>query len=200
MNKGWLEKDFYSILGVSSDATADEIKKTYRSLARELHPDKNPGDAAVEERFYAVTEAYNVLSVPADRNEYDAARSLLSGGVPSGASGPVGARVPPAATHGGQAPFARGNPVLFDSETATESPGDYGLDGLHLPGETLKWVARGTDSWLIGTDSAIHCLRAVEPGKPRFVKWTLKYSEISAVDFGHEWFDDFVRRVKVPSA
>ena len=80
MNKDWLEKDFYAILGVSKDATPAEIKKKYRQLARELHPDNNPGDAAAEERFKAVSEANDVLSDADKRKEYDEARSLFAGG------------------------------------------------------------------------------------------------------------------------
>lgn len=80
MNKDWLEKDFYAVLGVAKDATPAEIKKKYRSLARELHPDKNPDDKAAEERFKAVSEAYDVLSDEAKRKEYDEARSLFAGG------------------------------------------------------------------------------------------------------------------------
>ena len=80
MNKDWLEKDFYAVIGVSKDATADEIKKKYRKLARELHPDKNPGDKAAEERFKEVSEAYDVLSDDAKRKEYDEARALFAGG------------------------------------------------------------------------------------------------------------------------
>lgn len=80
MNKDWLEKDFYAILGVAKDATADEIKKKYRKLARELHPDKNPGDKPAEEKFKSVSEAYDVLSDDAKRKEYDEARSLFSSG------------------------------------------------------------------------------------------------------------------------
>lgn len=78
--RDWIEKDFYRELSVSSDASADEIKKSYRKLARELHPDANPGDAKAEARFKAVSEAYGVLSDPAKRKQYDEARRLFAGG------------------------------------------------------------------------------------------------------------------------
>ncbi|WP_137723959.1 molecular chaperone DnaJ [Prescottella subtropica] len=76
----WIEKDFYKDLGVSSDASSDDIKKAYRKLARELHPDANPGDTAAEERFKAVSEANAVLSDPAKKKEYDEARRLFASG------------------------------------------------------------------------------------------------------------------------
>jgi molecular chaperone DnaJ len=64
-------KDLYSALGVSKGASADEIKKAYRKLARQYHPDKNPGDAAAEARFKEVQHAYDVLSDPKKRKAYD---------------------------------------------------------------------------------------------------------------------------------
>src|SRR6478736_52025 len=67
----WIEKDFYKELGVSSHASADEIKKAYRKLARRYHPDANPGDAKAEERFKAIGEAYDTLSDPDRRKQYD---------------------------------------------------------------------------------------------------------------------------------
>ena len=92
MNKDWLEKDFYASLGVAKDATPDEIKKKYRKLARELHPDKTPGDAKAEERFKEVSEAYDVLSDADKRTEYNEARAAFaSGGFRPGAGGPRGA-------------------------------------------------------------------------------------------------------------
>jgi len=74
--KDLYEKDFYKVLGVSKTASADEIKKKYRQLARDLHPDQNKGDAAKEERFKEVSEAYDILSDAKKRAEYDEARSL----------------------------------------------------------------------------------------------------------------------------
>lgn len=72
--KDYLEKDYYKVLGVAKDADANEIKKSYRKLAKDLHPDKNPGDKKIEERFKEVSEAYDVLSDPKRRSEYDDAQ------------------------------------------------------------------------------------------------------------------------------
>ncbi|HEU0192444.1 MAG TPA: molecular chaperone DnaJ [Mycobacterium sp.] len=76
----WVEKDFYKELGVASDASESAIKRAYHKLASELHPDKNPNNAAAEERMKAVTEAYNVLRDKAKRKEYDETRRLFAGG------------------------------------------------------------------------------------------------------------------------
>ena len=79
-SKDWLEKDFYTVLGVSKNATAADIKRAYRKLARELHPDHNPGNSSSEDRFKAVSEAYDVLSDDRKRAEYDEMRSLFESG------------------------------------------------------------------------------------------------------------------------
>jgi molecular chaperone DnaJ len=86
------QKDYYKTLGVPKTATAAEIKKSYRELARKYHPDANKGSADAEERFKEITEAYNVLSDEKQRKEYDEARSMFGGfRVPAGSRpGPGG--------------------------------------------------------------------------------------------------------------
>ncbi|GAB2472490.1 molecular chaperone DnaJ [Jatrophihabitans fulvus] len=77
-----VEKDYYAVLGVTKDASASDIKKAYRKLARENHPDTHPGDTEREKRFKEVSEAYGTLSDDAKRREYDEQRALFAGGGP----------------------------------------------------------------------------------------------------------------------
>ncbi|MET7458800.1 molecular chaperone DnaJ [Nonomuraea sp. NPDC005501] len=114
--KDYLEKDYYAVLGVPKSATADEIKKAYRKLARQYHPDTNQGDTAKETKFKEVSEAYDVLSDGKRRKEYDEARTLFGSGV--GAQRPGG---------GGGFPFDFGD--LFG--------GTAGPQGGHGAGERL---------------------------------------------------------------
>ena len=78
-SQDWFDKDFYKILGVSKDVSDADLKKTYRKLARQFHPDSNPGDAAAEARFKEISEANSVLSDPEQRREYDQVRAMGSG-------------------------------------------------------------------------------------------------------------------------
>jgi molecular chaperone DnaJ len=85
----WIEKDFYSALGVPKDADDAAVKKAYRKLARKYHPDQNPGDAAAEAKFKEIGEAYAVLSDAEQRRQYDAVRAMAGGGARF-AAGPGG--------------------------------------------------------------------------------------------------------------
>src|SRR6201988_4054952 len=76
----WVEKDFYKELGVSSDASEQDIKRAARKLLAENHPDRNPGNQAAEDRYKAVSEAKEVLTDPAKRKEYDETRRLFANG------------------------------------------------------------------------------------------------------------------------
>jgi molecular chaperone DnaJ len=84
----WFEKDYYKVLGVADTASAKEITKAYRKLARQSHPDANPGDAKAEERFKEISAAYDVVGDEAKRKEYDEVRKLGPMGGMFGPGGP----------------------------------------------------------------------------------------------------------------
>ncbi|HPU13709.1 MAG TPA: molecular chaperone DnaJ [Aeromicrobium sp.] len=100
----WSTKDFYAVLGVKKDASAAEIKKAYRKLARDNHPDSNPGNAEAEERFKAISEAYGVVGSADKRKQYDEQRTLFGqfkGGFGGGSYG--------GGSHGAAADFDLGD-------------------------------------------------------------------------------------------
>ncbi len=151
----WVGKDFYRELGVSSDATADEIKKAYRKLAKENHPDANSGNAQAEQKFKAVSEAYGVLSDASKRKEYDEARRLFGGG--GGFNFPGG---------GGTGSFDVGD--IFGQAGAAQQGGFGGLGdilgglfgrGRTTAGATANRPQRGAD---VETDVRIDFVEAVK--------------------------------------
>ncbi len=89
-SQDWLDKDFYALLGVPKDADETTIKKAYRKLAKQYHPDRNEGNDAAEQKFKDIGEAHAVLSDPEQRQEYDAIRSMTGGGARFTAGGPGG--------------------------------------------------------------------------------------------------------------
>jgi molecular chaperone DnaJ len=154
--KDFLEKDYYKALGVSKTATADEIKKSYRKLARKYHPDANKGDPKAEERFKEISEAYNVLSDAKQRKEYDDARSLFGSG---------GFR-PPGQGGAGGFPFDLGD-LFGGAGTGTTTAGSGGRLGDLLGGMfggggragTQTRPRRGTD---IETDATLSFNDAID--------------------------------------
>ena len=76
VRREWFEKDYYQVLGVAKNATAAEIKKAYRKLAQQHHPDANPGNKDAEERFKEISAAHDVLGDEEKRKQYDQVRDM----------------------------------------------------------------------------------------------------------------------------
>ena len=135
--KDWADKDYYKVLGVSKDASAADIKKSFRTLAKKHHPDSNENDPKSEAKFKDVSEAYDVLSNEATRKEYDEARSLFGGGgfrVP-GAGGFPGA--------GGTANFDFSDLLNRGGGLGDVFSGVFNRGGAQQPG--ARRPRRGTD-------------------------------------------------------
>jgi molecular chaperone DnaJ len=155
--KDWLEKDFYKVLGVSKTAEADEIKKAYRKLARQYHPDSNSGDAKAEAKFKEISEAYDVVGDVKKRKEYDEARRLFGSG---------GFRMPGGGAAGGQG-FGFDVGDLFNRSGANTGSGGLGdiLGGMFSGGggraTTTTSAARPRRGADIETDASIGFAEAV---------------------------------------
>ena len=144
------ERDPYQALGLGADASSAEISRAYRRLARALHPDSQPGDAAAADRFRAVSDAYELLSDPARRTDWDR-RHLRQAGSPQRAPGrsapcrgsarpqiwplsPGADSLPPPPPH----PALRAGPVYVEG-----APGAAGGAGMARPGpggDDLAWI------------------------------------------------------------
>lgn len=114
-------KDYYQILGVDKKASAEEIKKAYRSLAKQFHPDRNAGDKAAEEKFKQISEAYGVLNDPANRKKYDELGENWQQFEQGGQPGKAGS-----ATHGQQQYYYEGDiNDLFGGGGASSGYSDF---------------------------------------------------------------------------
>jgi molecular chaperone DnaJ len=98
VRREWFEKDYYGVLGVAKNASAAEIKKAYRKLAQQFHPDANPGNSAAEDRFKEISSAYDVLGDEEKRTSYDQVREMGASGF--GGFGPGGFGVQPGRPNG----------------------------------------------------------------------------------------------------
>ena len=136
MTREWFEKDYYAALGVAASASPKDITTAYRRLARQFHPDANPGDSTAEEKFKEVSAAYDVVGDPERRKEYDQVRAMgpmgsrLSGGGPGGGFGRPG----DATFNGADLGDIIGKNVLTSAKQERRSAAPSGGPPRHLTG------------------------------------------------------------------
>ena len=105
VRREWFEKDYYQTLGVAKNASAADIKKAYRKLAQQYHPDANPGSKESEDRFKEISAAYEVLGEADKRTQYDEVREMAASGARGGFPGGPGGR---------RARYEQGSPGGFE--------------------------------------------------------------------------------------
>ncbi len=127
-----MARDLYETLGVKRDASEADLKKAYRKLARQYHPDRNPGDKQAEARFKEVQSAYDVLGDEQKRAQYDRFGTTEPGGNPFGGSGgnPFGGG-------GGGNPFGNINPEDLNDVLRQFTGGMGGAGGMHIDPEEI---------------------------------------------------------------
>ncbi len=154
----WMEKDFYAVLGVSKDADDAAIKKAYRKLARQFHPDQNQGNAAAENKFKEIGEAYAVLSDAEQRQQYDAVRAMAGGARFSAGAGGAGAGgfedIMGAMFGGAQGTAGRGGPRVRYSQGGTPSAGFEDILGSMFGGGRSAYGSAGQTGFTAPTAGA----------------------------------------------
>ncbi len=174
-SQDWFDKDFYAVLGVSKDISDADLKKAYRKLARKYHPDSNQGDTKAEAKFKEISEAYSVLSDPAQREEYDQIRAMGSGARFSAGGGGGFEDVFSRFGQGRQATdfddifsmFTQGSGGGFGTGRFGQSTG--GFRGFGGPQRGADVTARTTIDFLTATQGETISLQG-EDGKPFKVK------------------------------
>ena len=138
----WLERDYYAVLGVDESASQDDIKKAYRRLARQYHPDSNPDDPSAEQKFKDIGEAYAVIGDEATRKEYDQIRRLGASGMGGfGGGGTRGGDPFGGAGTGGLDDLLRS---MFD-QSGGGGAGPFGGGGFTRTARRPRRAARGRD-------------------------------------------------------
>ena len=154
----WMEKDFYAVLGVPKDADDAAIKKAYRKLARQFHPDQNQGNASAETKFKEIGEAYAVLSDSEQRRQYDAVRAMAGGARFSAGPGGAGAGgfedIMGSMFGGGQGPAGRGGPRVRYSQGGSAGPGFEDILGSMFGGGRPGYGSAGPTGFTAPTQGA----------------------------------------------
>ncbi|WP_165063220.1 DnaJ C-terminal domain-containing protein [Marisediminicola senii] len=172
-SQDWFDKDFYSELGVSKDASAAEVKKAYRKLARQHHPDANPGDPAAEARFKEISEANSVLSDPEQRKEYDQVRAMGAGrprftagggGQPGGFEDVFGGMFTGGGTGASQRPSAQGQAGFDDlfSGIFGGGGGGFGQGGFGSPSGGFRGSGAPTKGRDLTATTTLEFLTAIK--------------------------------------
>ena len=149
IKREWFETDYYAVLGVSKDASQADVTKAYRKLARQYHPDTNPGDTAAEERFKEISSAYEVIGDEDKRASYDEARRM----------GPLG-----------------GSPFGGSSRT---SNGGFGFDGVDLGDILGSVFGGGgaASGGLFGDQPGGRYARIKRPGRDQEARLSISFDE-----------------------